>query len=135
GALDSVVGGTSITQVRDSIYLVDVVSRARAAERKSIETLRDLQLPGRNGQSVPLAAIATFHYELEQPVIWRRNRLPTITVRGRIVDATQPATIVHQLEPKVQEFVQALPAGYGVAVGGPVEESTKSQGPIAAVVP
>ena len=135
GALNGIVGGTSITQVRDAIYLVDVVDRARAAERQSIETLQNLQLPGRNGQSVPLAAIATFHYELEQPVIWRRNRLPTITVRGSIVDATQPATIVHQLEPKVQEFVQALPAGYGVAVGGPVEESAKSQGPIAAVVP
>ena len=135
GALNGIVGGTSITQVRDAIYLVDVVDRARAAERQSIETLQNLQLPGRNGQSVPLAAIATFHYELEQPVIWRRNRLPTITVRGSIVDATQPATIVQQLEPKVQEFVQALPAGYGVAVGGPVEESAKSQGPIAAVVP
>ena len=135
GALNSVVGGTSITQVRDAIYLVDVVGRARAAERQSIETLQNLQLPGKNGQSVPLAAVATFHYELEQPVIWRRSRLPTITIRGSIVDATQPATIVQQLEPKVQEFVRTLPAGYGVAVAGPVEESAKSQGPITAVVP
>ena len=135
GALNSIVGGTSITQVRDAIYLVDVVGRARAAERQSIETLQNLQLPGKNGQSVPLAAVATFHYELEQPVIWRRSRLPTITVRASIVDATQPATIVQQLEPKVQEFVRTLPAGYRVAVGGPVEESAKSQGPIAAVVP
>ena len=135
GALNGIVGGTSITQVRDAIYLVDVVDRARTAERQSIETLQNLQLPGKNGQSVPLAAVATFHYELEQPVIWRRHRLPTITVRGSIVDATQPATIVQQLEPKVQEFVRALPAGYGVAVAGPVEESAKSQGPIAAVVP
>ena len=101
----------------------------------SIETLQNLQLPGKNGQSVPLAAVATFHYELEQPVIWRRSRLPTITIRGSIVDATQPATIVQQLEPKVQEFVRTLPAGYGVAVAGPVEESAKSQGPITAVVP
>ena len=134
-ALNGVVGGTSITQVRDAIYLVDVVSRARAGERESIETLQNLQLPGKDGQSVPLAAIATFHYELEQPVIWRRSRLPTITIRGSIIDATQPATIVQQLEPKVQEFVRALPAGYGVAVAGPVEDSGKSQGPIAAVVP
>ena len=134
-ALNGVVGGTSITQVRDAIYLVDVVSRARAGERESIETLQNLQLPGKDGQSVPLAAVATFHYELEQPVIWRRSRLPTITIRGSIIDATQPATIVQQLEPKVQEFVRALPAGYGVAVAGPVEDSGKSQGPIAAVVP
>ena len=54
GALNGIVGGTSITQVRDAIYLVDVVDRARAAERQSIETLQNLQLPGKNGQSVPL---------------------------------------------------------------------------------
>jgi len=135
GVLNGVVGGTSITQVRDAIYLVDVVSRASAAERGAIETLQNLQLPGQNGQSVPLAAVATFRYELEQPLIWRRSRLPTVTIRGSIVDATQPATIVQQLEPKVQEFIRALPAGYAAAVAGPVEESAKSQGPIAAVVP
>ncbi|KPF67384.1 ACR family transporter [Bosea sp. AAP35] len=135
GVLNSVVGGTSITQVRDAIYLVDVVSRASAAERGTIETLQNLQLPGKSGQSVPLAAVATFRYELEQPVIWRRSRLPTVTIRGSIVDATQPATIVRQLEPKVQAFVRALPAGYAAVVAGPVEESAKSQGPIAAVVP
>ncbi|BCH21574.1 efflux RND transporter permease subunit [Mesorhizobium sp. L-8-3] len=135
GVLNGVVGGTSITQVRDSIYLVEVLSRADAAERSSIETLQNLQLPGENGQSVPLAAVATFRYELEQPVIWRRGRLPTVTVRGSIVDATQPATIAQQLEPMVQAFAQALPVGYNVAVGGPVEESAKSQGPIAAVIP
>lgn len=133
--LNGVVGGTSITQVRDSIYLVDLVSRARTAERRSIETLQNLQLPGKNGQSVPLAAVATFRYELEQPVIWRRGRLPTVTIRGSIVDATQPATVAQQLEPKVKEFTRTLPAGYAVVVAGPVEESAKSQGPIAAVVP
>ncbi len=135
GALNGVVGGTSITQVRDAIYLVDVVSRASAAERGAIETLQNLQLPGKNGQSVPLAAVATFRYELEQPVIWRRSRLPTVTIRGSIVGETQPATIVQQLEPKVQEFIRALPVGYAAAVAGAVEESAKSQGPIAAVVP
>ncbi|HYD70408.1 efflux RND transporter permease subunit [Azospirillum sp.] len=135
GSLNGIVGGTSITQVRDEIYLVDVVGRARAAERQSIETLQNVQLPGKDGQSVPLAAIATFRYELEQPMVWRRSRVPTITLKGSILDATQPATVVQQLEAKVQAFARALPAGYGVAVAGPVEESGKAQGPIAAVVP
>ena len=135
GALNSIVGGNTITQVRDSIYLVDVVARARPAERQSIDTLLNLQLPGRSGQSVPLAAIATFSYEIEQPVVWRRSRLPTITLRAGILDDTQPATIVQQLAPEVAAFTAKLPAGYSVAVAGPVEESAKAQGPIAAVVP
>ncbi len=58
--------------------------RAQASERGSIETLQNLQLSGANGQPVPLAAVATFRYELEQPVVWRRSRIPTITVKAGI---------------------------------------------------
>ena len=133
--LNSVVGGTSITQIRDNIYLVDVVGRAQGAERGSIETLQNLQLSSSNGQPVPLAAVATFRYELEQPVVWRRTRLPTITLKAGILDATQPATVVAALSPEIETFKAKLPAGYAVVTGGSVEESAKSQGPIAAVIP
>jgi multidrug efflux pump len=133
--LNSVLAGTSITQVRDSIYLVDVMGRATTAERASIDTLRDLQLTGLGNQSVPLGAVATLHYELEQPTIWRRSRLPTITLKASILDTAQPKTVVDQLAPKVAEYAKRLPAGYSIAIGGSVEESAKSQAPIAAVVP
>lgn len=133
--LNSVVGGASITQIRDSIYLVDVVGRAQGSERGSIETFQNLQLASSNGQPVPLAAVATFHYELEQPVVWRRTRMPTITLKAGILDATQPATIVAVLAPEIEKFKDKLPAGYAVVTGGAVEESAKGQGPIAAVVP
>jgi multidrug efflux pump subunit AcrB len=133
--LNGLVGGSSVTQVRDDIYLINVIGRAREAERGSIDTFQNFQLPGKSGQSVPLAAVATFRYELEQPVIWRRSRVPTITVRATILDATQPATVVKQLEPRVRELTRALPHGYNIAVAGPVEDSAKAQGPIAAVVP
>jgi len=134
-ALNSVLDGTSITQVRDSIYLVNVIGRATAVERASIDTLRNLQLVGLGGQSVPLGAVATLRYELEQPVIWRRSRLPTITLKASPLDGVQPKTIVDQLAPQVEQFTNQLPAGYSVAVGGAVEESAKSQAPIEAVVP
>jgi multidrug efflux pump len=133
--LNSVLAGTTITQVRDSIYLVNVMGRATSAERASIDTLRDLQLTGLGNQPVPLGAVATLHYELEQPTIWRRSRLPTITLKASMLDATQPKTVVDQLAPKVAEFSRQLPAGYSIANGGAVEESAKSQAPIAAVVP
>ena len=133
--LNGVLDGTSITQVRDSIYLVNVVGRATSPERASIDTLRDLQLIGLGGQSVPLGAVATLHYELEQPTIWRRSRIPTITLKASILDTAQPKTVVDQLAPQVAEFAKGLPAGYAVAIGGAVEESAKSQAPIVAVVP
>ena len=133
--LNGLVGGSAITQVRDDIYLINVIGRAREAERGAIETFQNYQLPGKSGQSVPLAAVATFRYELEQPVVWRRSRVPTITVRATIRDATQPATVVQQLAPQVRAFTQSLPQGYKVEVAGPVEDSAKAQGPIVAVVP
>jgi multidrug efflux pump len=133
--LNSVLNGTSITQVRDSIYLINVVDRATAAERASISTLRDLQLIGLGGQSVPLGAVANIRYEIEQPTIWRRSRLPTITLQSSIRDDVQPNTVAEQLAPRIAEFAKQLPAGYSVAVGGSVEESAKSQGPIKAVIP
>ncbi|GJD97052.1 efflux RND transporter permease subunit [Methylobacterium iners] len=135
GLLNGVVGGRSITQVRDSIYLVDVVGRAQAAERRSLDTLQTLQVPLANGSVVPLLAFASIGYELEQPIVWRRDRVPTITIRAAITDATQPATVVAQLEPAINAFAAKLPDGYTLATGGAVEESAKGQGPIAAVAP
>jgi len=134
-ALNGVVGGTTVTQIRDDVYLIDVIGRARASERQSIETLRQLQLPTANGTSVPLAAVANFRYEMEQPVVWRRSRQPTITVKASIAGGVQPATVVSQMDKDVSAFREAMPAGYDVTVGGTVEESANSQAPIVAVVP
>nr|WP_289015039.1 OprD family outer membrane porin [uncultured Methylobacterium sp.] len=135
GILNGVVGGTAITQVRDSIYLVNVVGRARAIERTSLDTLQSLQVGLSNGTVVPLLAFAKIDYDLEQPIVWRRNRVATITVRAAIMDDTQPPTVVAALQPDIDAFVKSLPEGYTLETGGAVEEAAKGQGPIAAVVP
>ena len=112
--LNGVLDGTTITQVRDSIYLVNVLSRATGTERAAIDTLRDLQLVGVGGRPVPLGAVATVRYELEQPTIWRRSRIPTITLKAGVLDNVQPKTVVDQLAPQVAAFAKDLPAGYSV---------------------
>ncbi|MBB2695934.1 efflux RND transporter permease subunit [Rhizobium phaseoli] len=134
-ALNGIVEGSTATQIRDDIYLVNVIGRARASERDSVQTLENLQLSTSNGKVVPLSAVANFRYELEQPTIWRRDRQPTITLKAAVIGSTQPATIVDQLKPKVEEFQKNLPVGYKVEVGGAVESSAEAQGPIAAVAP
>jgi multidrug efflux pump subunit AcrB len=134
-ALNDIVEGTTVTQVRDDIYLIDVVGRAEDIERGSIDTLRNLQLAAANGKSVPLSAVAKFRYELEQPLIGRRDRMPTIIVKAAVVGPTQPATIVEELKPQVEKFNASVPPGYKVVIGGSVESSAEAQGPIAAVAP
>ena len=133
--LQSIVGGTTVTQVIDDIYLVPVITRANARERGSIEHIRSLTLPTSKGTSVPLEAIATFRYEVEQPLVWRRGRQPTVTVKAGIAEGLQPATIVTALTPKIDELSRTLPPGYKIEIGGAVEESGKGQGPINAVIP
>jgi multidrug efflux pump subunit AcrB len=135
GLLRAVISGTTITQVRDSIYLINVIGRGEEGARNSIETLQSLQVPTSSGKVVPLLSFAKIGYGLEQPIVWRRDRAPTITVQSKIIDETQPATVVRQLAPAVEAFRKTLPPGYQVVIGGTVEQSAKSQAPIAAVVP
>ena len=133
--LNNVVGGSTITQMYDSIYLINVVARADRAERVAMETFQNLQLAGRNGQPIPLFAFADIKYELEQPIVWRRDRQPTITLQASVLGGLQPATVIDELKPAVEKFTAALPANYSIAVGGTVEESGKGERPIIDVVP
>jgi len=133
--MNSIVSGSPVTQVDDDIYLINVVGRAEDAERGSPETLQNLQIVTPSGTSIPLLAFATVGYELEQPLVWRRDRKPTITIKAAVRDEIQPTDLVKQLQPDIDKFAAGLPVGYKVATGGTVEESSKAQGPIASVVP
>ncbi len=133
--INAVLSGTTITQVRDHTYLIDVVARAVEGERADLDTLRNLRLATPSGGSVPLAQVASLAYQLEPPLIWRRKRQPTITVQADVAPSVQPITVVKQLDAAISTFRAALPAGYGVAVGGTLEDSSKASGSIFAVFP
>jgi len=130
-----VLSGTTVTEVRDGIYLVDVVARANLDERAQLETLRNLRIETPSGKSVPLAQIASLGYSLEPPLIWRRKRLPTVTIQADVPPGIQPVTVVNQLEAKTSEFRAKLPPGYELAIGGTLEDSAKAQNSIFVVFP
>ena len=134
-AINTTLSGVTATQIRDSIYLIDAVLRAQKNERVSIEDLQTLSLPLPNGKSVPLSAVATLNYVQDYPLIWRRDRLPTLTVQGNLHGDVLPATIVNQLKGKMDELNASLPSGYKIVVGGTVEESAKSEASVMAVMP
>ena len=134
-ALNAVVSGTTVTQVRDSIYLIDVVERAMQAQRTSLESLRSLQIPLANGRVVPLRQIATFQYSQEYPIVWRRDRVPTITVQADVAHGSLPATVTQQVQPAIDRLAARLPVGYRIVTGGSVEESGKAQASVEAVLP
>jgi multidrug efflux pump subunit AcrB len=134
-AINAVLSGTAVTQVRDDIYLVDVVARAVSDERVKLETLRSLMIETPGGRDVPVEQIAKLSYGLEPPLIWRRQRLPTITVQADTAPGVEAATVVKSLASDIAAFKSKLLPGYDVVPGGTVEESAKAQASIVAVFP
>jgi multidrug efflux pump subunit AcrB len=135
GVLNAAISGTPVTQVRDDIYLVNAVVRATDAERASFESLASLQVPTPSGRMVPLKQFATIVEEQEFPLVWRRNRVPTLTVRADVNRGVLPDSVVEALAPKIAEFSAGLPKPYKVETGGLFEESQVSQASVFAVVP
>ena len=134
-ALNAVTTGMVVTQVRDSIYLSDLVARSPDEQRESLQTLRNLQVALDNGQTIPLSQVASVQYKLEQPSIWRRDLLPTITVQADVVPGIEAKTVNAQLAPALAELEKKLPAGYTIEAGGTVEESAKGLRSIALIFP
>ena len=133
--INAVLSGTTVTQLRDDIYLIDIVARAIPDERAKLETLRSLMINVPGGRSVPLEQVAKLSYEIEPPMIWRRHRLPTITVQADTAPGLEAATVVKALSSDLAAFKSKLPAGYDVVAGGTVEDSAKAEASIFAVFP
>jgi multidrug efflux pump subunit AcrB len=128
------MSGLPVTQVRDGIYLVDVIMRATDEQRLSLSTLSNLQFPLANGRTVPLGQFATLDFEQEFPLIWRRDGVPTLTIQADVTQGASPEAVV-AAAPAVAKFEATLPRSYHIAVGGTVEESAASQASVFAVVP
>lgn len=135
GSINLMLSGTAITQVRDGDQLVDVVVRAGANERARISALSDLNIRTASGRYVPLAQVAKIRYELEDGLINRRNRLPTVIVRADIRDNMQAPVVAAQIDPRLDTVRETLPPGFRIELGGATEESAKGEASIKAVMP
>jgi len=133
--LNNAVSGITVTQFRERDELIDVVLRGSPAERVQLSFLRDLAIPSRNGKAVPITQIADIHYGLEEGVIWRRGRQPTVTVRADVRGDAQGPDVTKRISPKLDPLRVTLPLGYRIEVGGAIEDSARGQKSIVAGVP
>ncbi|KAF0814570.1 Nickel and cobalt resistance protein CnrA [Andreprevotia sp. IGB-42] len=132
--LQMAISGVTATQYREDNQLIDVVSRLAPEDRKSLASVESLPVQLGNGRTVPLGQLAKVELQTEESVIWRHNRVPTLSVRADVNDA-QPPDVAMALWPKVQEVEAKLPHGYHIEIGGTLEASKKSEDSIAAVMP
>jgi len=135
-ALQGWLNGVALTQYREGDQLIDVVWRGKKDDARSLDHLPDLDIPLPGGRHVPLAQLAKLVPVLEEGLIWRRNRLPAMTVRADMTDESQqPATISTQLNAQLDAVREKMPIGYRIEMGGSIEESGKNQKAIMKVMP
>ncbi len=133
--LNMALNGVTVTSYREGQKTIEVVLRGNREDRLRLSALADLAIPTRSGKSVPLGQIGRIKHSFEPGLIWRRDRLPTITIRANLYGKAQPASVVADLQPKIDAIAATLPAGYRIATGGSVEESAKGSGSVMAGIP
>ncbi len=130
--LQFLLTGLPVTAVREDIRTVQVVARSAGDTRLDPAKIMDFTLTGVDGQRVPLSQIGTVDVRMEEPVMRRRDRTPTITVRGDIADGLQPPDVSTAITRQLQPIIDTLPSGYRIDQAGSIEESGKA---MAAMLP
>ncbi|MCK6705923.1 efflux RND transporter permease subunit [Enterobacter roggenkampii] len=126
GQLQFLLSGVPVTSVREDIRSVAVVARAAGDIRLDPAKIEGFTLVGNAGQRVPLSQIGKIEVGMEDPVLRRRDRTPTITVRGDIADNLQPPDVSVAIMKQLQPIVDSLPVGYRIDMAGSIEESGKA---------
>ena len=124
-----------ISEFREGNERIDLVMRSTDAEHAKLSQLAQLTVLSQRGERVPLAQVANIHYGFEEGVVWRRNRVPSITVRAHLGGNMQAPVISEQIQQAIQPILQKLPAGVAVETGGAIEESAKGAKSVAKGVP
>lgn len=124
--LQFLLSGVPVTAVREDIRTVQVVARAAGDVRLDPARIADLTLAGANGERIALSQVGSVEVRSEEPVMRRRDRQPTITVRGDIADGMQPPDVSGAITAQLQAVIGRLPAGYRIEQAGSVEESAKA---------
>ena len=128
--LGGVIDGTPIGTLHEGDQLIPVVIRAPQGERNDLSALGSIQIPTARGGTVPLSQVATLRNVMDEPILWRRSRIPTLTVNADIVAGMQGPDVMHQIQRQLKTIRAGLPAGYRIDAGGPEEENVSAQASI-----
>ncbi|CAB3717235.1 efflux RND transporter permease subunit [Paraburkholderia rhynchosiae] len=124
--LQFLLSGVPVTAVREDIRSVQVVARSAGDIRLNTARIGDFTLAGANGQRIPLSQVGKVEVRMEEPIMRRRDRTPTVTVRGDIADGLQPPDVSTAISKQLQPIIDKLPGGYRIEQAGSIEESGKA---------
>lgn len=124
--LQFLLSGVPLTEVREDIRSVQVMGRAAGDIRLDPEKIAGFTLVGSAGQRIPLSQVGTVEVRMEDPILRRRDRTPTMTVRGDIAEGLQPPDVSTAVLKQLQPNIEKLPSGYRIEQAGSIEESGKA---------
>jgi multidrug efflux pump subunit AcrB len=133
--LQFLLTGVPVTEIREDIRTVELVARSAGTTRLDPAHLGDLSITNRDGQLVPLSQIGHVEIRPEDPILRRRDRVPTITVQSDIDETLQPPQVSTEIQQALQPMIAQLPEGYRIEAGGNIEESAKANTALAPVFP
>jgi multidrug efflux pump subunit AcrB len=124
--LQFLLNGVQVTAVREDIRSVEVVARSAGGARLDPSKISAFTLVGAAGQRVPLSQVGEVDSPMEDPMLRRRDRTPTITVRGDIAEGLQPPDVSAAVMKDLQPIIGKLPPGYRIEEAGSTEEAGKA---------
>ena len=133
--LQTLLSGIAVSEYREGTELIRVVVRAAQEERLDLARLGDLTILTPSGAAVPLTQVAQISFGFEEPILWRRNRDLTLTVRSDVAPGVQAPTVTNAILPKLAALKADLPVGYRIDTGGAIEESAKANAALFKVFP
>lgn len=133
--LQATMSGAPLADVRAGEETISIVAREPEESRRLLTAVNSIYVPTDLGAFIPLSQIAKVVPKLEQGIEWRRNRLPTITVRATLPDGVQSNDVSLKMFDEMQSLRDSLPAGYAIEIQGGAEDSAESQNSIAAKAP
>nr|WP_288851595.1 efflux RND transporter permease subunit [uncultured Acidovorax sp.] len=124
--LQFLLSGAPLTEVREDIRSVQVMGRAAGDVRLDPAKISGLSLVGSGGQRIPLSQVGKVDVRMEDPILRRRDRTPTITVRGDIAEGLQPPDVSTAITQQLQPIMDKFPGGYRIVEAGSIEEAGKA---------
>ncbi len=120
---------------RERDRLIDIIVRTpREETARDGQLLDQIVYSNAIGGYLPLSQVIDgFAVVAENPVIERRNRVPTITVQANVIDGLTPPTVFAEIRPLIEAI--DLPVGYRLEWGGEFESAGEAQASLGRQMP
>ncbi len=130
--VEAAFAGTPVGIVFEGDMFFDLVVRFAPEYRGDIEHIRNLYIPVRTGEQVPLSSLADIRFEFQPMQISRENSYRRIyigiNVRGRDIES-----VVKDIQKAIADV--PLPPGYWIKFGGSFENLQRARARLSIVVP